>query len=71
MFHEEKSQTSMSYILLKSGMSYIQSKSSLEGTTVYAKKYATVRTGKTAKMRNGDEQAFLVPTKKKAFSRAY
>ena len=37
MFHEEKSETSMSYIQSKSSMSYIQYKSSLEGTTVYAK----------------------------------
>ena len=45
----------------------IQSKSSIEGTTVYLENILPVSIGKRAKMRHGDAQVFLVPTKKRDF----
>ena len=48
-------------------MSYIQSISSIEGTTVHAKQYTAVSMGKRAKMKHGDAYVFLVPTKKRDF----
>ena len=51
----------------KTSMSYIQSISSIEGTTVHAKQYTAVSMGKRAKMKHGDAYVFLVPTKKRDF----